>query len=439
LKPKAIAVHSDFDSEPTAAEENSVLVAGLPFRAQILVGHYQVGPLALEDINVRAERLLGAWKIAFTNPLVEGDIRLPIDSNKPLQINLETLRLNSALLGAKPAEVPAIGQVPKVSGISVDPRALPLADMSVKALYMDDVNYGNWWLQIRPQAQGVLFDNINGTVKGVTVGGLTVTDVDNKVVSKTGGAKLEWLVNDTGSSTHFIGELSAGDMSIVLREWQKPDTLESKSAHFNVDATWSGDPQDFALKKMAGNIGILIEQGRFKNNPSPGSDGFLRLMAILNFDSLARRLRLDFSDLYQSGLAYDQISGKVSFTPGTMTFVEPLEVKTPSSRLQMAGKLDLENEKIDARLVATLPVVGSYTFFTALVTGLPAAAGIYVVSKLFKKQVDRATSISYSIRGNWSDPKMSFDRLFESEEDLIKNVNKEEKPAKNRRRKNKQQ
>ena len=136
LKPKAIAVHSDFDSEPTAAEENSVLVAGLPFRAQILVGHYQVGPLALEDINVRAERLLGAWKIAFTNPLVEGDIRLPIDSNKPLQINLETLRLNSTLLGAKPAEVPAIGQVPKVSGISVDPRALPLADMSVKALYM---------------------------------------------------------------------------------------------------------------------------------------------------------------------------------------------------------------------------------------------------------------------------------------------------------------
>lgn len=439
LKPKAIAVHSDFDSEPTAAEENSVLVAGLPFRAQILVGHYQVGPLALEDINVRAERLLGAWKIAFTNPLVEGDIRLPIDTNKPLQINLETLRLTSALLGAKPTEAPAVGQIPKVSGISVDPRALPLADISVKALYMDDVNYGNWSLQTRPQAQGVLFDHINGTVKGVTVGGLTLTDVDNKLVSRTGGAKLEWLVNDAGSSTHFIGELSASDMSIVLREWQKPDTLESKSAHFNVDATWSGDPQDFALKKMAGNIAILIEQGRFKNNPSPGSDGFLRLMAILNFDSLARRLRLDFSDLYQSGLAYDQISGKVSFTPGTMTFVEPLEVKTPSSRLQMAGKLDLENEKIDARLVATLPVVGSYTFFTALVTGLPAAAGIYVVSKLFKKQVDRATSISYSIRGNWSDPKMSFDRLFESEEDLIKSVNKEEKPAKNRRRKNKQQ
>jgi uncharacterized protein YhdP len=161
----------------------------------------------------------------------------------------------------------------------------------------------------------------------------------------------------------------------------------------------------------------------------------LRLMAILNFDSLARRLRLDFSDLYKSGLAYDEISGKASFVPGTMTFTEPLSVKTPSSRLQMAGKLDLENEKIDARLIATLPVVGSYTFFTALVTGLPAAAGIYVASKLFKKQVDQATSISYSIRGDWSEPKMSFNRLFESEEDLMKSADTTEKVVKNRKRK----
>lgn len=439
LKPKATRSHSDTNPllETPVADESLVLVAGLPFRAQVLLKHYQVGPLALDDVHIRAERLYDSWKVAFKNPLLDGDIRIPNETANPLQINLESLRLTSALLGVKEVEAAVAGQLSKVSSISLDPRALPLADVSVKALYMDDVNYGNWSLQIRPQAQGVLFDNINGTVKGVTVGGMSTLNADNKTLSKKAGAKMEWLVGESGSSTHFIGELSAADMSTVLREWQKPDMLESKSARFKVDATWSGDPQDFALKKMAGNIDIWIEQGRFKNNPSPGSDGLLRLMAILNFDSLARRLRLDFSDLYQSGLAFDQISGKVSLVPGTMTFVEPLEVKTPSSRLQMAGKLDLDNEKIDARLVATLPVVGSYTFFTALVTGLPAAAGIYIVSKLFKKQVDRATSISYSIRGTWSDPKMSFDRLFESEDELIKNVNKEKAPAKNRRRKNK--
>ncbi len=422
LKPSATDTH--------APGNNSALVAGLPFSADLMLGHYQVGPLALENIKVHAEQVSDAWKVVFSNPLVDGDIYLPKESTLPLKINLQNLRLTSTLIDAKTTEAPALGQVPKVSGLSIDPRALPFADMTVSALYLDDVNYGNWSLQIRPNEKGVLFDKINGTVKGVTVGGPD---------EKSGGAKMEWSATDSGSSTHFIGALTADDISTVLREWQKPDTLESKTARFNVDAMWAGDPQDFALKKMAGNVEVLLEKGRFKNNPSPGSDGLLRLMAILNFDSLARRLRLDFSDLYKSGLAYDEIIGKVSFVPGTMTFIEPLSVKTPSSRLQLAGKLDLENEKIDARLVATLPVVGSYTFFTALVTGLPAAAGIYVVSKLFKKQVDRATSISYSIKGSWSEPQMSFDRLFESEDELIKSMNKTEEPVTDKKTKKKKQ
>jgi uncharacterized protein (TIGR02099 family) len=415
------------DNSVEPAAKDSSLVAGLPFRADVLLGHYQVGPLSLEDIQVRAERLVDGWKLGFTNPLVVGNILLPDDKTNPLAISLESLRLTSHDLGltnVDPADA-ALG-LSKKARVSIDPRLLPLADISVAALYMDEVNYGNWSLQVRPNDKGVLFDNIHGSAKGVTVGGLD----DN-----AGGAKMEWLVADSVASTHFVGALSAGNVSDVLREWQKPDMLESQSARFKVDAMWAGDPQDFALKKMAGSIDIWLEKGRFKNNPSPGSDGLLRLMAILNFDSLARRLRLDFSDLYKSGLAYDEISGKASFVPGTMTFTEPLSVKTPSSRLQMAGKLDLENEKIDARLIATLPVVGSYTFFTALVTGLPAAAGIYVASKLFKKQVDQATSISYSIRGDWSEPKMSFNRLFESEEDLMKSADTTEKVVKNRKRK----
>lgn len=410
------------------ADDSSALVAGLPFSADVLLGHYQVGPLGLENIKVHAEQVSDAWKVVFSNPLVDGNIYLPKNSDLPLKINLQNLRLTSALIDAKTAETPELGQVPKVSGLSIDPRALPFADITVSALYLDDINYGNWSLQIRPNEKGVVFDKINGKVKGVNIGGSD---------EKSGGAKMEWSVAESGSSTHFIGALSADDISTVLREWQKPDMLESKSARFNVDAIWAGDPQDFALKKIAGSVDVLLQKGRFKNNPSPGSDGLLRLMAVLNFDSLARRLRLDFSDLYKSGLAYDEIIGKASFVPGTMTFTEPLSVKTPSSRLQLAGKLDLENEKIDARLVATLPVVGSYTFFTALVTGLPAAAGIYVVSKLFKKQVDQATSISYSIKGSWGDPQMSFDRLFESEDELIKSVNKNEDSATDKKTKKK--
>src|SRR5690606_14012152 len=69
-----------------------------------------------------------------------------------------------------------------------------------------------------------------------------------------------------------------------------------------------------------------------------------------------------------------------------------------------------------------LPVAGNLTFLAAFATGLPAAAGIYLVSKIFRKQVDQATSVSYSIKGSWDEPRMKFYRLFESESSLRDSV-----------------
>jgi len=86
----------------------------------------------------------------------------------------------------------------------------------------------------------------------------------------------------------------------------------------------------------------------------------------------------------------------------------------PSSNLRFAGTFDLQNEQLDSKLVATLPVGGNLTFLAAVAAGLPAAAGIWAVSKIFKKQVNKVASVSYHIHGSWADPQMEFDRLFDS-------------------------
>ncbi len=407
-----------------AATQDANRVAGLPFKTDIVLGRYDVGSLKLEDLNVSAIRTETGWQLGIENPMVAGDVVIPNSPFTPLQLNLKRLYLSNSALGNQqdhpssslhadqslppdPVEAPVAEPT-----ASIDPRSLPLANITVDELFLDGSNYGNWSLQMRPNSKGVVIDNIRGRIRGLTISG-----------AKDGldGAKLIWQHTDQGVQTRFIGSFSAGDMGDVLRQWQKPDTIESSAAHFSGDLFWAGAPQDFKIVELNGDMSIWMENGRFKRGVS-AEDGLLRLMSILNFDTLARRMRLDFSDLYKSGLAFDDINGKVRFNRGTLVFIEPLLVRTPSSGMQMAGTIDLRHEKIDTRLVATLPVASNITFFAALATGLPAAAGIYLVSKLFKKQVDQATSMSYSIKGSWDKPKMRFDRLFESEESLRDSV-----------------
>jgi uncharacterized protein YhdP len=413
-------------------------IAGLPFLIELVLGEYSLGPMDLENLSVTAMPVSNGWQLAVHNPVITGDVFVPASPFLPIDVNLHRLSLKSEELGltqaaASPSDqsVAAVesSDEPAVPAKAIDPRKLPLANINVQSLLLDEKDYGTWSLQLRPDQQGVVIDKIRGTIRGVTVSGLA----DNPAEPERGGARLIWHNTDVGVQTRFIGRLSAGDMGAVLRDWQKPDTVESTTATYEADLFWPGSPQDFKLLNLGGEMTIAMANGRFKREASAG-EGVLRLLSILNFDSLARRLRLDFSDLYKSGLAYDKITGKVRFSQGILVFEEPLVVITPSSGMQMAGTIDMRRERINTRLVASLPVAGNVTFYAALAAGLPAAAGIYLVSKLFKKQVDQATSVSYTIKGSWDEPKMRFDRLFESEQSLRDSVKKNKEEKKSQRR-----
>lgn len=401
-----------------ARKTDPTQIAGLPFRADIVLGRYQLGPLTLQDVALRIRPQMDAWDVDFSNPIVAGHLRLPEEKTQPMSIDLQYLHLSRSMLDEKAVDIETLEA-------EFDPRSLPLANISVAELHVDDRNYGNWSVQLRPDDKGAVIDNISGNIRGVTIKGLHDAEANHQPT----GAQLFWHIGATGTHTRFVGTLTAGDMADVMHQWDKPDIIESTSASYDVDLTWPGAPQDFALASLKGTVNLLLQDGRFKRNPSVGSDGFLRLVALVNFDTLARRLRLDFSDLYKSGLAYDELKGSVTFDSGKLILTEPLQMSSPSSRLQMAGSINLEDETIDSRLVATLPVAGNLTFLAALATGLPAAAGVYVVSKIFKKQVDQATSISYRIRGSWDEPEMKFDRLFESETSLRNSVTDDEIPS----------
>ena len=79
----------------------------------------------------------------------------------------------------------------------------------------------------------------------------------------------------------------------------------------------------------------------------------------------------------------------------------------------MNGTLDLAHDRIDAKLLVTLPLTNNLTL-AALIVGGPAVGGaVFVVDKLLGDRVSRFASVQYSVKGPWQDPKISFDKPFE--------------------------
>ena len=82
----------------------------------------------------------------------------------------------------------------------------------------------------------------------------------------------------------------------------------------------------------------------------------MRVLGLLNFSALARRLRFDFSDVYKRGLVFDEIEGGFVLAEGRLKTQGPVVVQGPSSRFQLVAEVDLESYALAGDLVVTLPV-----------------------------------------------------------------------------------
>jgi len=144
-----------------------------------------------------------------------------------------------------------------------------------------------------------------------------------------------------------------------------------------------------------------------------GSAQALRVFGLLNFNSIGRRLRLDFSDLFDKGLAYDRVKGLLVASSGVYVTREPITVTGPSSNFELDGTLDMVSDRVDADLQVSLPVTNNLPL-AALIVGAPAVGGaLFLVDRLIGDRVSRFASVHYRVEGPWKEPRITFVKPFE--------------------------
>lgn len=381
---------------------------------QLRIGSLTAWGQRLSNPVVGMDTVDGRTTLSIVHPRISGTVALPV-GNGALVVRLDRLELPLAADGNGDKKLFEGGGDPLAS---VTPDSLIPMDVVVKQFAVNGGEWGGWQFHVRPQPHAVLIDGLKADVRGITVTGY---DADE-------GATVRWQWGADGNqSTAFDGMLLTGDVGDVLQAFGHEASVRSEKARFLTGLRWPGSPAAISFRNLSGDIEVDMKDGRFLETTSAAT-GALKVLGVLNFNNLARRLRLDFSDLYKKGLSYDSVRGILLFTPGELTVREPLVVKGPSSDFQLTGDLDLDRELMDVQLVVTLPITHNLPWVAALAGGPAVAAGVYVAGKVFEKQLDKLTSAVYEVKGPWSDPEIEFKRLFDvkgsSKQDSDKNQDK---------------
>lgn len=331
-----------------------------------------------------------AWEIDFANRIAKGQVRIN-DQPTPIVLQLDYLHINNLdNIEQQRAE--------KTHDMlaQIDPYNLPDMDIWLAELYYNTRNLGHWQITTRAKQQGYLIDVEQGKIKQLNV-----------------QAQFLWHKQNNQMRTHMQAfKLTGDNLADSYRAFRLTPIIESTGFHLNATGSWLGSPANVQLKNLKSDIRYQIDKGRIDVKEAESLRGF----GMLNVGAISRRLRLDFSDLYQSGLSFDEIKAKLKTEKGILTIKDPILIEGPSGKYQLSGTSNLVNETLDMEMAVTLPVSGSLPLFIVLAGLSPQVAGaVYITERLIGNELETFTSASYKIQGTWGSPKLTLNQVFDKE------------------------
>jgi len=347
----------------------------------VSIGTLEAPPLKAGKFKLNLQRQGRLWKGRLNSEALTGDLSFATDLNsRPLLLRLERLALDTLSETDQKDKAATEDTLTQVL-----PGNFPSLDISSESLYLNGADIGRLELHTQQEGDHQLMDRL---------------ELHGKLLDLS--SQGSWETAAHGSTTWIKGTLTTDDMGKLLKKALHKEFLSGSRTYLSYDLSWPGAPFQLDTQRLQGEAQLDMARGRFLNF----KPGLARILGLINFQSLGRRLKLDFKDVYKEGLAFDTILGNFQLDAGYL-YTNNLEVSGPSATLLIAGSVDLINETYDQvlsvspRLDATLPVAG------AIVGGPAAGVAVLLAQQALSKKLEKAQRITYNISGTWEEPKIT--------------------------------
>ncbi|QIB66581.1 YhdP family protein [Kineobactrum salinum] len=355
---------------------------------ELLVDSLRVWGQDWTDVMVAVRQQPDHWQLNLETSWLQGEARLASDGA-------------SGSLALSFLDLAGLGSGGSGSGWDIGRASeLPRLAVTIEELYRAGARLGTLSFVLAPADRALQAQAITGELAGLKL-------------SPENPGYLQW----SGQGTELQATLHFDDLGETLAQLGYERILETDSGNFDLNLRWPGSPRGFSLAASHGSLRVAVDEGRFLT-ASAGASGTLRVVSILNLADIVQRLSLNH--MFESGIPFDRLAGELFFHGGEIE-VPLMEVEGAATGFAFSGLSEVEQRSLNGELVATLPVARNLPWVTALTAGLPAAAGVFVVSKLFEKQMSQLSSAVYSITGSWDEPQISFDRVFDTDSRPMRN------------------
>ncbi|RZU44924.1 uncharacterized protein (TIGR02099 family) [Fluviicoccus keumensis] len=315
----------------------------------------------------------GGWRVQIESDRIAGEAKIPEVAGLPVSVTLYRLSL--------PLDVVGHGT-----------RSAPGADWSIPAINLDvrNLSYSAWPglgagtlnMMLRPTQEGLRLDNLL---------------LKHGAFSFAG--KMDWQYRSR-HSTSVRGTIKTADIAKLFTAFEYPAVVNSESGEAAIALSWPDDPSQLQLRRLGGDVDVHLRRGRLLKLNRTVS--LTRLFGVLDTDNIKRRLQLDFSDITQRGMAFDDLTIAASFADGSLK--DELHLQSPSMTVHGGGTVDLTTTKLDQRIQIAVPLASAVPIAAALVAGPVIGGALVAAESVLDDSLRKMTAFNYQVQGNWDNP-----------------------------------
>jgi uncharacterized protein (TIGR02099 family) len=325
--------------------------------------------------DVRAKYDLLSNNYDLETPIIKGVINITKEEDK-IAITLDKFDVPPSK--AKDNEIVAALRSKNIE------KQLPIIQFYCENLRISGQNYRKVSMQLLPRTYG--YEIIEFGFSN-----------DNILLQAQG----RWQM-DNPEFTELSGNAYAKNLGLIVKDLSFGKSIGKGNGELNFSLQWPGDPTQFALAKVEGTSHLELQNG-FINGVNPGLG---RMIGLLNLESIQRRLKLDFSDLNNKGLAFDTLSSDLDLKNATVSTNKML-INCPSARIELNGKSNLETHELDFNIFVTPKVGVGLPVAAAIAVANPlVGAAVWLVDQASGSKISEITRYKYKVSGTWESPKI---------------------------------
>lgn len=311
------------------------------------------------------------WEVEVTSEAIAGRISVPVRLQDRPQIvaDMQRLYLSSG----------------DSSGFGdVDPRRLPGVSLQSTEFGIGERLLGSVRAEVVPDTLGLR---------------LASFETSSDFLDAQGSGS--WFSSPVGDVTRVAMSLTTTDVAGALQSLGFDPVIEGEMGDVTASVFWPGPPSSDWLHHIGGDVAVRVEEGSMLA-VDPGAGRVLGLMSIV---ALPRRLALDFRDVFNKGLVFDEIAGDFNIIDGN-AYTDNLKVAGPGAEIGVVGRTGLRDHDYEQQVVVTgepgniLPTVGG------LLGGAGVGAALLIFTRIFKEPLRGIGQVSYCITGTWDEPEV---------------------------------